>query len=70
MVQGVKDMKTLTLRKGINLEMVEEGHFNNDEEIKEGYVIVHVEGCKKLQGKWDGYRLPTFIFKELNKEEV
>ena len=50
--------------------MVEEGLFNNDEEIKKGYVVVHVEGCNKLQGKWDGYRLPAFIFEESNYEEA
>ena len=45
--------------------MVEEGYFNNEEEIKSGFVIVHIEGCKKLQGKWDGYRLPISVFEEL-----
>ena len=63
-------MKALTLKEGVKFEMVEEGYFTNKGEIERGYVIVHIEGCKNLQGKWDGYRLPTFIFKEFNKEGV
>ena len=58
-------MKTLTLKNNVKFKMVEEGYFNNEEEIKSGYVIVHIEGCEKLQGKWDGYRLPISVFEEL-----
>jgi len=60
-------MKTLTLKNNVKFKMVEEGYFNNEEEIKSGYVIVHIEGCKKLQGAWDGYRLPISVFEELKE---
>ena len=59
-----KMMKTLTLKKGIKLQMVEDGRYNNDDEIINGFVVVHIEGDSNLQGKWDGYRLPAHIFEE------
>ena len=61
-------MKKLTLKKGVQFEMVEPGHRDNDKEIKDGYVIIHFEDCPNLMGKWDGYRLPICIFEELTKE--
>ena len=55
-------MKKLTLKKGVQFEMVEPGHRDNDKEIKDGYVIIHFEDCPNLMGKWDCYRLPICIF--------